>query len=71
MGFGPTGLGSNPSLNSHCEITDESFGLSEPVSSLHKEDNVVAETRQAVAVPRAEVFLFPLLAFGIRDTKEP
>lgn len=40
MGFEATGLGSNPSLNSHCEITDESFGLSEPVSSLHKEDNV-------------------------------
>ena len=71
MGFEPTGRGSNASLNSHCEITDESSGLSEPVSSLHKEDNVNAETRQGVAVPRAEVFLIPPLAFGIRDTKEP
>lgn len=31
-GFEPTGLGSNLSLNSHCEISDELSGLSKSVS---------------------------------------
>lgn len=38
VGFEPTGLGSNPNLNSHCEILDELSGLSELVPLSHKED---------------------------------
>lgn len=40
MGFEPPGVGLGPSLNSPCGTLNESPGLSEPVSSLYREENV-------------------------------
>lgn len=58
-GYEPTGLGSNTSLNSHVEILDALCGLSEPISSLYKEDNKarLSTYAQGMAAPVSTVGL--------------
>lgn len=65
-GSEPARLHSDSSLESHCEVLNELPGLSLPVPSSHKQDNEKTRTRLGTQVPRAQLFLLPLLALGRR-----